>query len=159
MATVDATAAHARFLVLGSRPLLAVDLEGPEPEGPAALAPGLYRTLLERGLAVLEGFYGRDLPRGARVGLTLTREELKLEDADETRLLSVPRPSVDADWLHHATRLRGSMLLVARNLGIDPDQTPKELCDLIERGTGERRVAGAIVGFAEPREGLPLVFG
>jgi hypothetical protein len=159
VATVDATAAHARFLVVARMPLLAVDLEGPEPEGPAALAPGLFRTLLERGLAVMEGFYGRDLPRGARVGLTLARDELRLEDTDETRLLSVPRASVDADWLEHAARLRGSMLLVGRNLGIDPDQTPKELCDLIERATADRRVAGAIVGFAEPREGLPLLFG
>lgn len=159
MPTPDATAAHARFLVVRSMPLLVVDLEGPEDETPLILEQGLFRTLLERGLAVLEGFYGRDLPRGARVGLTLTGEELKLEDDEETRLLRMPRPSIDAAWLDGARRLRGSMLLVGRNLGVDPDQTPKEVCDVVEAGTVERRVAGAIVGFAEPREGLPLLFG
>lgn len=160
MSTVDATAAHARFLVVRGLPLLVVDLEGPEQlDTPLVLEQGLFRTLLERGLAVLEGFYGRDLPRGARVGLTLTADELKLEDDAETRLLRVPRPSVDPDWLADARRLRGSMLLVGRNLGVDPDQTPREVCDLVEERTAERRIAGAIVGFAEPREGLPLLFG
>lgn len=159
MPTVDAQAAHARFLVVRGMPMLVVDLEGPETEAPLVLEQGLFRTLLERGLALLEGFYGRDLPRGARVGLTLTREELKLEDEDETRLLRVPRESVDREWLAGAERLRGSMLLVGRNLGVDADQSPKEVCDLLEASTQDRRVAGAIVGFAEPREGLPLLLG
>lgn len=159
MPSADATVAHARFLVIAEMPMLVVDLEGPETEAPLVLEEGVFRTLLERGLAVLEGFYGRDLPRGARVGLTLARDQLRLEDEDETVLLRVPRESVDPEWLEAAQRLRGSMLLVGRNLGVDPDQTPKDVCDLLETGTTARRVSGAIVGFAEPKEGLPLLLG
>lgn len=156
MTTLDATTAHVRLEVLRGLPLMVVDLEGPEPEGPLTLEEGLFRTLVERGLAVLPRFYGVDLPRGARVGVTLAEDECRVEDEDETRLLAMPRTSIDAEWRSAAERLRGTMLLVGRNLGVDPDQGLRELCDLLEEQASDGRVAGAIVGVAEPTTGLPL---
>lgn len=153
---IDATTAHVRLEVLRGLPMMVVDLEGPEPDGPLTLEEGLFRTMTERGLAVLPRFYGIDLPRGARVGITLAHDECRVEDEDATKLLTMPTASVDPEWRAAAERLRGTMLLVGRNLGVDPDQDVRELCDLLERQAGEGRVAGAIVGVAEPTIGLPL---
>lgn len=152
----DAAAAYARFLVVRSMPLLVVDLEEPEGETKPALEEGLFRALVERGLATVPRFYGEPLPKGARVGLTLGTEELRLEDEEETTLLRIPRASVDEEWEAEAKRLRGTMIYVGRNLDMDPDLAPKELCDLLDAAAGEGRIAGAIIGVAEPADGLPI---
>lgn len=156
MATPDAVAAHVRFLVVRTQPLVAVDLEGGDTDVPLLLEEGLFRTLVERGLVRLPSFYGVDLPRGARVGFTVTPDEMRLEDEDETRLLRLPRPSVPGEWLERALAMRGTMLLVGRDVGIDPDDAPKQLCDRLEATARTGRLAGAIVGVAEPRTGLPF---
>lgn len=156
MTTLDATTAHVRFELPRGLPLVVVDLEGPEPRRPLALEEGLFRTLLERGLVVVPRFYGLDLPRGARVGFTLAEDEFRLEDEDETRLLTMSPGSVDPGWREAARRLRGTMLYVGRNLGMDPDASLQHVGDLLEARAAEGRVAGAIVGVAEPVQGLPL---
>lgn len=156
MSPLDAMTAHVRLEVLRGLPMMVVDLEGPEPEGPLTLEEGLFRTMTERGLAVLPRFYGVDLPRGARVGVTLADDECRIEDDDATKLLTMPTASVDPEWRAAAQRLRGTMLLVGRNLGVDPDLGLRELCDLLERQAADGRVAGAIVGVAEPTTSLPL---
>lgn len=153
MATPDAATAHVRFVLLRHLPMVVVDLE-PPPE--ASAEPGLFTTLVERGMVVVPRFYGLDLPRGVRVGFTLTADELLLEDEDETRLLRAPRGAVPADWEAAAKRLKGTMLLVGRQLGVDPDESPQALCDRLELSAREKRVAGAIVGVAEPTTTLPL---
>lgn len=150
-------AAHARFLVVREQPMLVVDLEGDMPERPA-VDPGLFRSVVEAGLLVLPGFYGVQLPKGARVGWTLDEHHLTLQDERETNLLRVPRPAVDPVWEAAALRLKGTMTVVGWNLGADPDQTPKEVCDLIDDASTSGRVAGAIVGVAERKAGLPLFF-
>lgn len=152
------TSAAARFLVVRGLPLLVVDLEPADPDTPALLADDLFRRVVDRGLLVLPRFFGVDLPRGARLGFTATREELRLEDEQETTLLRVPRASLDPAWLGRALELKGTMLLVGRDLGIDPDQTPGEVAQIVDDACATSRVAGAIVGVAEPREGLPLFF-
>ena len=157
MATRDAAAASVRFLVLGGRPLAVVDLEAPDEERPRLIAGGLFQHLVERGLVVLPAFYDRSLPKGARVGFTLTRDELRLEDEDETGLLRVPRAGVDADWLRAAKRLRGTMVCVGHNLEVDPDEPPRAVCDRLDAAARDGRVAGAIVGVAEPSARLPII--
>lgn len=146
------TSASVRFVLVRELPLLVVDVA----EDDGGDAAGLLPLLIDRGLAPLPRFYGHDLPRGAQVGVTLTSEELKVEDEQENRLLRLPRRSVPGDWESAAKRLRGTMLVVGRDLGVDPDQSPKELCDLLDEAAGQDRLAGAIVGVAEPQEGLPL---
>jgi hypothetical protein len=154
----DADSAAVRFLVLGDLPLLVVDLEGgTEPDGPILLGGSLFRTVVERGCVVLPRFYGVDLPRGVRVGLTVERDQMRLEDTDETTLLRVPRASLDPDWYREATRLKGTMFVLGRELGIDPDQTPQQVCDLLDAAAGDGRVAGAIVGVAETLPTLPIL--
>lgn len=157
MTDLDALTVHARFVVVREQPLVAVDLEGDPPELPL-VQDNLYKTLVERGLVPLPAFYGVELPKGARVGWTLGRDELRLEDEQETRLLRIPRPAVDPIWEAAALRLKGTMFCGGWNLGIDPDQTVKELCDVLEAAAAAGRLAGAIVGVAEPSEGLPLLF-
>lgn len=149
---MNAAAAHVRFVLLRELPLLVVDLVDEEEGG----TPPLFPLLLERGLMRLPRFYGHDLPRGAQVGVTLTSEELKIEDEQENRLLRLPRGSVPGDWETAAKRLRGTMLVVGTDLGLDPDHTPKQLCDLLEGAAEDERLAGAIVGVAEPRDNLPF---
>ncbi|MBW3618980.1 MAG: hypothetical protein KY461_01935 [Actinobacteria bacterium] len=153
------TTAGVRFLVVRGMPLAVVDLEPVEEGTPSLLADDLFRRLVDRGLAVLPRFLGQDLPKGARVGFTVTSDELVLEDEDETRMLRVPRSGLDPEWLARALTLRGTMLIVGRGLGIGPDQTGLAVAESVEAGCADRRVAGAVVGVAEPRTGLPLLFG
>lgn len=156
MPDLDVTAAHVRFLVLRSMPMLVADLEAPDADTPARLDGGLFQTLTERGLAVVSALYDEPLPKGAQVGFTLTDEELRLEDDRETSLLRVARRKVDPAWRDEALRMKGTMLYVGRNLGMSPELSPRELCDLLERAAGSERVAAAIVGVAEETTGLPM---
>lgn len=158
MSTPDAVAAYVRFLVVRSMPMLVVDLEAPSDDVPVRLDGGLFQTLTERGLAMMPGLYDQPLPRGAQVGVTLAEDELRLEDDDETRLLRLPRGEVDEQWSAEALRMKGTMLYVGRNLAMEPDLTPRQVCDLLEEAAGDDRVAGAIVGVAEQAQGLS-VFG
>jgi hypothetical protein len=100
-----------------------------------------------------------DLPRGARVGWTLEPDQLRLEDEQATGLLRLPRPSVDPVWEAASLRLRGTMFCAGWNLGMDPDMSDRQVCDVLHAAALRGALAGAIVGVAEPRTGLPLVFG
>ena len=156
----DASAATARFVMLRDLPLLVVDLE-PPPEVDTTdpmLQGGLFAALAERGMVVLPRFYEVDLPRGVRVGLTLDPSVARLEDDQETTLLRVDRGPIDPTWVSRAVELRGTMLCVGPGLGIGPDHTPHEVCDLLDIAATAGRVVGAIVGVAEPQQGLPLIF-
>jgi hypothetical protein len=150
--------AHVRFLVVRGQPLVVVDLEGDEPHLPL-VEDNLFKRVVEAGLLVLPGFYGVQLPRGARLGWTLAPDELRLEDDQETRLLRLPRTSTDAVWQAASLRLRGSMFCLGWHLGIDPDDDDKQVCDRLDQQARIGRVAGAVVGVAEPRDQLPLLFG
>ena len=155
----DATSAAVRSVLLRDLPMLAVDLEPPaDTDTPMLLQDGVFRALAERGLAELPRFYGVELPKGVRVGVTLEREVARLEDDAETTLLRIPRTGLDDAWLRRALELRGTMLCVGHALGVRPETTPHELCDLLDIAATAGRVLGAIVGVAEPRTGLPLLF-
>lgn len=157
----DAISAAARFMLLRDLPLLVVDLEPPPDavDQPPELREGLFRTLLERGLVQLPRFYEVELPKGVRVGLTLDPDRMRLEDDQETTLLRIPRDGVGDDWVERALRLRGTMLCVGPGLGVGPEHDGREVCDLLDLAAGAGRLAGAIVGVAEPAQGLPLIFG
>lgn len=150
--------AHARFLVVREQPLLAVDLEGDEPHLPM-VEDNLFKRVVEAGMLVLPGFYGVQMPKGARVGWTLTDDELRLEDEQETHLLRIPRDGVDPVWEAASLRLRGTMFCLGWHLGIAPDDSDKATCDRLDTQAKVGRLAGAVVGVAEPRTGLPLLFG
>lgn len=150
--------AHARFVVVREQPLLIVDLEGEEPALPM-VEDNLFKQVVEAGLLVLPGFFGVNLPRGARVGWTLSPDELRLEDESERRLLRIPRPAVDPVWEAAALRLRGTMFCLGWNLGVGPDDTDEQVCHRLDQQARIGRVAGAVVGVAEPQTGLPLLFG
>lgn len=153
------TVAAARFLLVRAMPIVVVDLEPVADDTPALLADDLFRHLVEGGLVVLPRFLGQELPKGARVGFTVTADELVLEDEAETKLLRVPRGALEPDWLARALALKGTVLVVGRGLELDPDQTGLEVAETVEGACADGRVAGAIVGVAEPRTGLPLLFG
>ena len=155
---MNESVAHARFLVVREQPLIVVDLEGDEPHLPM-VEDTVFRRVVEAGLLVLPGFYGVQLPKGARVGWTLTTEELRLEDDQETRLLRIPREAVDPVWEAASLRLRGTMFCLGWNLGIASDDTDKAVVDRLDQQARIGRLAGAVVGVAEPRTGLPLLFG
>ena len=158
MPEMPETQAHARFLVVREQPMVVVDLAGDEPHLPM-VEDNLFKRVVEAGLLVLPGFYGVQLPKGARVGWTLTDEELRLEDEDETRLLRIRRDAVDPVWEAASLRLRGTMFCLGWHLGIDPDEDARQTCDRLDEQARIGRLAGAVVGVAEPRAGLPLIFG
>lgn len=150
-------AVYARFLVVRALPMVVLDVVTDADDAPALLQPTLFRALVDHGLAVLPGFYGCELPRGARVGFTLEADELRLEDEDATGLLRVGRANLPPAWVDAALRLKGTMTYAGRDLDMDPDLSARDLCDLLDLAARDERVAGAIVGVAEPRQDLPLL--
>ncbi len=152
--------AAARFLVVNDMPMLVLGMGDTDGDRE------LWRRLGVAGLTGIPGFYGFNFPRGAQVGFTLTFEHMRLEDDQAKGLLQIPRSSVDADWLLTAKRMKGTMLAVGLDLDLDPDSSDKEVCDLLDARAKEATasnvydhdIRAAIVGVAEPREGLPLFF-
>lgn len=140
-----------RFLVARGLPLLVAAVPD------AGLGSDLLEALEERGLVRLPRVFGLELPKGVRVAFHLDADELRLLDADETVFLRAPRAGVDPDWVAAAKPLIGTMLLIAANLELDPDEPPGELAARVDAAAREGRVLGAIVGVAEERRGLPLL--
>jgi hypothetical protein len=141
-----------RTLVVRELPLLVASI------GEAGRGPLLLTALEERGVVALRGFLGAPLPQGAKVGFMLDRDELKLVDDRDDTLLRAPRSGIDDGWLEHARRLRGTMTVVLRGPAPDPSLEPGALARLCDERAGEGNAWGAIIGVAEERPSLPLIF-
>lgn len=142
-----------RSLVAGAQPLLVAAA------GHAGRAGELRTALDAAGLVPLERFLGVTLPKGARVGFVVSGDEVRLVDERDDALLRAPRAGFAEDWLEGATRMKGTMFVVADE-GVDlaPETPPAELAqalDVAARGGG---LVGAIVGVVEERPTLPLLF-
>jgi len=141
-----------RSLLAGGLPLLVASVTA------QGRGPQLHAALVDAGLAVLPGFIGQELPRGAKVGFLLDRDELRLVDEREDPLLRAPRPGLDGEWVQAAKRLKGTMLVVLSGGHPDPGLVPRALADLVDARARERQVLGAIIGVVEERPSLPLLF-
>jgi hypothetical protein len=150
MSGADAVAV--RTLLVAGMPLLVASTPD------AGRGPALVAALRDAGVLDLEGFLGRDLPRGARVGFQIDPRELRLVDEREDALLRAPRDGIDADWVAAALRLKGTMLVVVRGGHPDPDLDARALAATIEERARAGQAQGAIVGVAEERLSLPLLF-
>lgn len=139
-----------RFLVVRHLPLLVASLEDDEP------GRRLADALVARGLVQIPRFLGVELPRGAQLGFSLTTTQLRLVDHQDDTLMRAPRDAVDADWLEGARRLQGTMFVAARDLELDPDETPRALAERLDDSARRGVLMGGIVGFAEERPVLPL---
>jgi hypothetical protein len=144
--------AGVRTLAPGGMPLLVVDL----PDTPEGVAVG--EALRGAGLRPLAGLIGVDFPRGAAVGVLLEGEEVRLVDERETTLLRLDRRGLASDWLDAAVRLKGTMLAVATAIDVERLDDPTSLGARLETEARDGRLAGAIVGVADRRPRLPLVF-
>ncbi len=137
----------------GGQPLLVADLvEG----GTATL---LEAALVDAGLVRLEGFLGVDLPRGARVGVLLEGREARLVDERDAALLRFPRAGLAREWQRVAVARRGTVLAVARGLGVGPGAAPADLGAALELAARDGRLLGAIVGVHDRPVRLPLIVG
>ena len=141
-----------RTLVVRDLPLLVASV------GDAGRGPTLLAALEERGVVSLESFLGAPLPQGAKVGFMLDTQELKLVDDRDDTLLRAARAGVDAGWLEHARRLRGTMTVILRGPTPDPELEPGALARLCDERAAAVLALGAIVGVAEERPSLPLIF-
>ncbi|MFP4311324.1 MAG: hypothetical protein ACLFS9_04995 [Nitriliruptoraceae bacterium] len=150
MSAEDAVAV--RTLLVGGMPLLVAS--APD----VGRGPDLVAALRSAGLEALEAFLGRELPHGARVGFQLDPRELRLVDEREDALLRAPRSGLDAGWIEAALRLKGTMLVVLRGGHPDGDLEPRALAATIEERAHAGLALGAIIGVAEERPTLPMVF-
>jgi hypothetical protein len=141
-----------RSLVAGGLPLLVASVTA------HGRGPQLRAALADAGLSALPGFIGQELPRGAKVGFLLDRDELRLVDEHEDRLLRAPRPGLDDDWVRAAKRLKGTMLVVLSGGHPDPGLAPRALADLVDARARGGQALGAIIGVVEERPSLPLLF-
>lgn len=138
-------------LARGGQPLLVADL----PAGPTAVA--LEAALEDAGLVRLPGLLGVDLPRGARVGVQLEGREVRLVDERDTTLLRVARSGLAAEWQRAAVARRGTVLAVARDLGVGPGAAPPELGAALETTARDGRLLAAVVGVHDRPPRLPLL--
>lgn len=145
-------AAGVRTLTVGGMPLLVADLPG------TAEGTAVRDALRAAGLRRLEGFVGVDLPRGAAVGLLLEGEEGRLVDDRETTLLRLDRRGLARDWVDAAVRMKGTMLVVTCSIDVASLDEPAALAARLETEARDGGLDGAIVGVADRRPRLPLVF-
>ncbi len=141
-----------RSLLAGGLPLLVASVTT------HGRGPQLHAALGDAGLTDLPGFIGHELPRGAKVGFLLDRDELRLVDEREDPLLRAPRPGLDDGWVQAAKRLKGTMLVVLSGGHPDPGLAPRALADLVDARARDGQVLGAIIGVVEERPNLPLLF-
>lgn len=141
-----------RSLVIGSMPLLVAALDQGEP------VERVRDALHDAGLERLPGFIGADLPKGAKVGFTVTGEEVRLVDERDDPLLRAPRDGFDPGWLEAATRMKGTLFVAASGVDPSPAVPPRELAQRLDAAASEGQVLGAIVGVVEERPTLPLLF-
>ncbi len=153
MEKADATSpAGVRTLAPGGLPLLVVDL----PENSSGVA--VRAALRSAGLRALTGLLGVDFPRGAAVGLLLEGEEVRLVDDRETTLLRLDRRGLAPEWLDAAVRMRGTMLAVVTAIDVGELDDPALLGARLEAEGRQGQLDGAIIGVADRRPRLPLVF-
>jgi hypothetical protein len=141
-----------RSLVVAAMPLLVASLDAADPSG-------LRDTLDGAGVGRIDGFVGRPLPQGARVGIVIGAVQLRLVDEQDRALLSAPRGGIDRAWLDGARRLKGTMLVLVEALELSPTQDAATLVRLVDAAATEGRARGAVVGVAQDRGSLPLLFG
>ncbi|MGA0829876.1 MAG: hypothetical protein ACO4BW_02025 [Nitriliruptoraceae bacterium] len=138
-------------LARGGQPLLVADLA----DGVTAAA--LEAALEDAGLVRLPGFLGVDLPQGARVGIQLEGREVRLVDERDATLLRLTRSGLAADWQRAAVARRGTVLVVARGLGVGPEAAPPELGAALETTARDGRLLAAVVGVHDRPPRLPLL--
>ena len=141
-----------RTLAPGGMPLLVADL----PESSEGTA--VRQALRGAGLRPLAGFVGVEFPRGAAVGLLLEGDQVRLVDDRETTLLRLDRRGLAPEWLESAVRMKGTMLAVATGIGVAGLEDRGSLGARLESEARDGRLDGAIVGVADRRPRLPLVF-
>lgn len=141
-----------RTLLLAGLPLLVASV------GDAGRGPQLRAALEQRGVVSMPRFVGSELPRGAEVGFMLGTTGMRLVDDRDDDLLRAPREGLDEGWLSQARRLRGTMTVVVRGTPPIDELSPYELTGVIEACARAGDAWGAIVGFAEERPSLPLIF-
>lgn len=145
-------AAGVRTLLLGGMPMLVVDL-------PDSMQGSAVRSALRSaGLRSLPGVVGVEFPRGAAVGVLLEGSSVRLVDDRETTLLRLERSGLAQDWLDAAVRLKGTMLAIVSELGVEALDEPATFGARLETEARDGRVDGAIVGVADRRPRLPLLF-
>jgi hypothetical protein len=133
-------------------PLLVFDL-------PDSMQGSAVRAALRSaGLRSLPGVVGVAFPRGAAVGVLLEGSAVRLVDDRETTLLRLERSGLAQDWLDAAVRLKGTMLVVVSALGVEALDDPSTFGARLETEARDGRVDGAIVGVADRRPRLPLLF-
>ncbi len=147
-----AAPAGVRTLAPGGLPLLVVDL----PDSSSGVA--VRAALRSAGLRALSGLLGVDFPRGAAVGLLLEGEEVRLVDDRETTLLRLDRRGLAPEWLDAAVRMRGTMLAVVSAIDVGELDDPALLGARLEAEGRQGQLDGAIIGVADRRPRLPLVF-
>ena len=141
-----------RTLTPAGMPMLIADLPSTH-EG--AL---VHAALLGAGLVELPGLFGIDFPRGAKVGVQLEGEEVRLVDESDTTLLRLTRTGLSPAWIEHAVRLKGTMLAVVTDADIAAFADERALGDGLELRARDGGVVGAIVGVHDRRPRLPLLF-
>jgi hypothetical protein len=147
-----AASAGVRTLAPGGLPLLVVDL----PETSNGLA--VREALRSAGLRSLSGVIGVDFPRGAAVGLLLEGEEVRLVDERETTLLRLDRGGLAPEWLEAAVRMRGTMIAIVTAIDVRELDEASLLGARLEAEGRQGGLDGAIIGVADRRPRLPLVF-
>jgi hypothetical protein len=149
---VDRADVGVRTLTPAGMPMLVADL----PSDPASRL--VHAALLDAGLTVLPGLIGVDFPRGARVGVQLEGEEVRLVDESDTTLLRLARVGLSPSWIERAVRLKGTMLVVVSGAGIAAFDEERALGDALELHGRDGGLIGAIVGVHDRRPRLPLIF-
>lgn len=151
-----------RFLVVRGRPLVLIDIQpataaaahaprGMDHSTPTAPRPRLYRTLVDAGLSVIDSRPGASLATDVDMRWVLDGVQLQLETVHGRRVLRIGTTRIDHDWLEATRHHHDATLLAGTQLGLDRDDSTRQVFNLIDQATRRGRLVGARVPIEHQR--------
>lgn len=140
------TPTRTTFLVVGSRPLLVIDLGGRR--GAAAeLAPELA-AFVERGMALLPGLFEIPIPASSSLVFSRVADGWELREGPLHALMLVPDADVPAAWADAVEELEGVLVLVGCALNLDAAVEVDAAVVRLSDAARESRLVGSLVELA-----------
>lgn len=149
-----------RFLVVRGKPLVVIDVgtststgatthgatsRATSRAGTTAQTPRLYRALMKAGLSAIEPHADAELSSDVGLYWVLDGDQVQLETVGGRPMLRIGTSRVDQDWLEATRQHDATTLLAGIELGLDRDDSTRQVLNHIDRATRHDGLVGARV--------------